>query len=468
MHEVQQALLDSFSMLDWDEWLPRRRWFVRRPGVWHAFLEDVVLLDSSLLCCFVRAGDDLYFVPLACELEKTRDGMRDDNDSWWYDALEDVESVRQLLDACFRPSERGAEYRIETRVLDRGPLDRSREGVVRLGSAEQTNSWALCGDSFVKVFRRLDFLRNLDVETLEGLASRRDLSIPRLRAVLEARRGRDVAVVAAVQEAVAHERNAWDEACAAVASAAAGVDVDVEGWAVLGRRVAELHVAMSEVFGTSALPEARRGVFGAAAAALARDVVDELSASSRSGWPEAVARDAEAFAARAEGLHALFAGTAPAGLALQRVHGDLHLGQVLSRGGDWTIIDFEGEPARPAHERVAPAPAAKDVAGMLRSFDYASRAGLPDGADAAAIGRSRAWRDAARNAFLRGYFEVGGVAALWPASREERSWLLSLHEAEKAFYELRYELRHRPDWMGIPLGGLLALASAQGAGKARG
>lgn len=461
MSEVQRALLDSFSSLDWDGWLPRRRWFVRRPGVSHAVLEDVVHVDSALVCCFVRVQEDLYFVPLASEPEKRRDGMKDGNGAWWHDALEDVESVRQLLDACFRPSERGASFRIEARVLDRGALDRSRGGEVRLGSAEQTNSWAMCGDSFVKVFRRIDFARNLDVETLEGLASRRELSVPRLRAVLEARRGGETAVIAAVQQVVAHERNAWEEACAAVASVAAGESADVERWAVLGKRVAELHAAMSDVFGTATLPDAGRATFGSAAAALARDVVSELAASRREGWTDAVARDADAFAGLAEGLHALFAGTAPAGLPLQRVHGDLHLGQVLSRGGDWTIIDFEGEPARPAHERAAPAHAAKDVAGMLRSFDYACRAGLPEGADAAAGERSRAWRDAARSAFLRGYFDVGGVAALWPASREERSWLLSLHEAEKAFYELRYELRHRPDWMPIPLGGLLALASAQ-------
>lgn len=461
MPEVQSSLHDSFSTLDWDGWLARRRWFVRRPGTPSAVLEDVIPLGPGMVSCFVRVGEDLYFAPLSSEREKTRDGMRDASGTWWFDGLLDSGAVEALLGSCLGAPTRGGRVELASRVLDGRSLEASLGGAVRLGTAEQTNSWALCGDSFVKVFRKLDFARNLDVETLEGLASRRDLSIPRLRAVLEALSPRGTAVVAAVQEAIAHERNAWEEACAAVASVAAGERAPVDGWGVLGRRVAELHAAMSEVFGVEALAEGRREGFGSAAAALARDVVSELAASKREGWPEAVVRDAEAFADRAEGLHALFAGAAPAGLPLQRVHGDLHLGQILSRSGDWTIIDFEGEPARPAHERAAFAHVAKDVAGMLRSFDYACRAGLPEGADPAAAARARAWRETAREAFLDGYFGVERVATLWPELETERSWLLSLHEAEKAFYELRYELRHRPDWMGIPLGGLLALSAME-------
>lgn len=94
---------------------------------------------------------------------------------------------------------------------------------------------------------------------------------------------------------------------------------------------------------------------------------------------------------------------------------------------------------------------------MLRSFDYASRSGLPEKASPQAVSFAEAWKSSTRAAFLQGYFGVQGIEALWPSGSEDRQALLDLFEAEKAFYELRYELRHRPDWLAIPLAGLLSL-----------
>lgn len=454
--ELHQVMYTTFSMLSWEEWLPRRRWFVRRPGASDPHLDSIVLLGSGLVACFVDVGEDRYFVPLTCELAPEHDGMLDGDGRNWFDGLEDESGIRGLVGDCLDRPEGRHGLRVETRVFDRAALDASREGVVRRGTAEQTNSWAICGDSFVKVFRRIEFGRNLDVEVLEALAGRRELSIPRLRGIIEAH-GRDgVATLVAIQEVVAHERNAWEKACAEVASAAKGEDVDVRPWETLGVRVAELHAALLETFGLESLREERRADFGDAAVELARGVIEELRSSSRDGWSPDVERAVESLFASQERLVSLFAGTAPAGLVLQRVHGDLHLGQILSSGDAWTIIDFEGEPARSPQERAAKAPVAKDVAGMLRSFDYACRAGLPAGTSLDGVVRAKAWRDAARSAFLAGYFGVPAVRPLWPADPASRSWLLAFHETEKAFYELRYELRHRPDWMSIPLDGLLA------------
>jgi len=196
---------------------------------------------------------------------------------------------------------------------------------------------------------------------LEALVDRQDLSVPRLRAVLEVERRGVMAALMVVQEAVPHERNAWDAACAEVARAAAGDPPDARGWVLLGRRVAELHGAMAETFGIEFLPDDRKGRFGSAAVDLARSVLDELASKDRDGWNAATADQADVLLEGADSIHALFGGAVPSGLPLQRVHGDLHLGQILSREGDWTISDFEGEPARPAHESAARAHAAKDV-----------------------------------------------------------------------------------------------------------
>ncbi len=143
----------------------------------------------------------------------------------------------------------------------------------------------------------------------------------------------------------------------------------------------------------------------------------------------------------------------------QRIHGDIHLGQVLWDGSDFTIIDFEGEPARVYEERLRKHTVAKDLAGMLRSFDYAARAGLSDDADVDARQMARMWRNLARNAFREGYEAVIGAEPFLPSNGDLREALIALYELEKAFYELHYELGHRPDWVGIPLAGLLDLAS---------
>lgn len=454
--EIAQEMRDHLSLLPWGDWLSHRRWFVRTGIRQDAFLDTIVLIGTTVVC-FVSVGDDLYFVPITIGEEGTKDAMVDSDGHAWIDALEDTDGVQELMDLCLDRPQGPKWTKIHSRVLDRAGLEGSRRGKVRTGTADQTNSWALCGDSFLKVYRRLDFSRNLDVEVLEALADRQDLSVPRLRAVLEVDRRGEVAALMVVQQAIPHDCNAWDSACAEVEGAAAGKYTDPRGWQLLGRRVAELHAAMAETFGIEFQTEEKRARFGASAEALSRDVLEELAAKGRNGWDAATLRQADDLLSRGDSLAALFANEAPAGLVLQRVHGDLHLGQILSRDGDWTIIDFEGEPARPAFERAAKAHPAKDVSGMLRSFDYASRGGLPAEASEHDGERACAWRDAARVAFLEGYFAHPPVAALWPADPAARSWLLAFHEAEKAVYELRYELRHRPDWLAIPLGGLRAL-----------
>jgi trehalose synthase-fused probable maltokinase len=150
-----------------------------------------------------------------------------------------------------------------------------------------------------------------------------------------------------------------------------------------------------------------------------------------------------------------------------RIHGDLHLGQVLVAAGDAVIVDFEGEPARPLAERRAKFHPARDVAGVLRSFDYLCRVAAMDyaaaqttqgdGVAAQVPPALDAWRAGALQDFLAVYFETIGDAPAWPADRRGRTRLLDFFVAWKAVYELGYELNNRPSWAGYPAEALLGL-----------
>lgn len=146
-----------------------------------------------------------------------------------------------------------------------------------------------------------------------------------------------------------------------------------------------------------------------------------------------------------------------------RVHGDYHLGQVLRTGEDFVILDFEGEPAKPLGVRLEKQSPAKDVVGMLRSFDYAAFAALfafakdrPDRLER--LGPwARLWQVWTSAAFLREYLAVASGAPFLPADPADFALLLEAFTLDKALYELLYELNNRPDWVGIPLRGVLRL-----------
>ena len=145
-----------------------------------------------------------------------------------------------------------------------------------------------------------------------------------------------------------------------------------------------------------------------------------------------------------------------------RVHGDYHLGQVLYTGSDFVIIDFEGEPTRTLYERRLKRLALRDVAGMLRSFHYASETALiseniPAESTVRSQAWSRMWVDSVSATFLRSYMSTAGSASFVPRATDDLEMELKTMLLEKALYELRYELNMRPDWVRIPLRGILDL-----------
>jgi trehalose synthase-fused probable maltokinase len=247
----------------------------------------------------------------------------------------------------------------------------------------------------------------------------------------------------------------------------------LENWylaaaATLARRTAELHLTLASGQTPSFVPERlgpaelaafveRTRAHGAATFDLLQTRLASLSDTALA-QAEDVLRKRDAMLDQLDGVGALDHG----GMRI-RVHGDYHLGQVLWSEGDFYILDFEGEPARPVTERRAKDSPLKDVAGMLRSFSYAAYAALFN----RTAGRAeefdrlepwaRVWSRWVGAAFLRGYLTVADGAPFLPADPVQRAAVLDLYLVDKALYELNYELNNRPDWVRIPVRGLVDL-----------
>jgi len=252
------------------------------------------------------------------------------------------------------------------------------------------------------------------------------------------------------------------------------IDTYVEAVRLLGQRTGELHRALASVTDDPAFaPEPfsmlyQRSLYQAMRShllqtlALLRQQLASLPVSTREQADAVLQREREIVQVYQKLLQKLL----PA--QRTRCHGDYHLGQVLYTGRDFVIIDFEGEPARPLSERRLKRSPLLDVAGMLRSFHYAASATLLEQQQrgllsdlARAEAWLRFWYGWVSAVFLQGYLEVVGSTALVPSDSKDLGTLLEAYLMDKAIYEIRYELGHRPDWLAIPLGGVLELLRAR-------
>jgi trehalose synthase-fused probable maltokinase len=316
--------------------------------------------------------------------------------------------------------------------------------------AEQSNSSVVFGDELIlKVFRRVEPGINPDLEISRFLTEHGFEHIPGLVGWYEVE-GRAIdATLGMLQVFVAGGRDGWELALDEL-------ERDPEAFLKRVGRLGEVVGRMHAVLGSdSSDPAFAPEEPSTESLGLLTATIDEeierifLELGDREEAAEIAGRGEEV-----RDLLRMLTQVAIGGRVI-RHHGDLHLGQTLYADGDWVVLDFEGEPARPLAERRRKRSALRDVAGMLRSFAYAASAiELQRGVPA-----PEGWEQRAREAFLDGYFKTVDPSLL-PPGQAATEQLLSIFELEKAVYELRYELNNRPDWVQIPVAGILRLLEA--------
>ena len=376
------------------------------------------------------------------------------------------------------------EFRPGARWIERG--DGAVDQVRSLG-VEQSNTSRILGDRLmIKLYRRLVPGRHPELEVGRFLTDVAGFVVtPPLLGTLEAVSADGTRIaLAAVQGYQANQGDGWSWTADFLQRELGELRLGIEGALVtpeerfesyrplaltLGRRTGALHRAFAqetgdpafapEPFGTDDLERLREAARRGAGQAFT------LLAAGLDGFDPAVRQAADRLLDARERCRDLLdaAIDLPPGLVKTRVHGDFHLGQALVSEGDVMIVDFEGEPLRPLEERRAKTTPLRDVAGLLRSFDYAAWAAVerlceddPAGWEPLRALALR-WRDLAAAAFLAGYREGAAGCPGVPGDNAVFNRLLDLLMLDKAFYEIGYEAAHRPGWLAIPLHGALAI-----------
>lgn len=345
---------------------------------------------------------------------------------------------------------------------------------------EQSNTSVRFGrHAMLKLYRRFEPGLNPDLEIGRALTATGYAHSPTVLGSLEyAGRDQEPATIAIVHAFIENQGDAWRytlsklEAELADSSGQAmhASGIYTEAAALLGRRTAELHLALAQNTDPAFAPEpCTSDYWRSLRDRMAGSIEDSLALLGRCFQElDEPNRRLAILVLESKALLLSRVETPvkrnPKALRI-RCHGDFHLGQVLYTGRDFVIIDFEGEPARPLAERRAKHVPILDVAGMIRSFHYAAsavldRAGSRPDADerrSELEQRTRQWCRSAANAFLSGYTGTAGKAPFLPEGSDNRDMLLDAYLIEKACYELSYELNNRPSWAGIPMNGLLQL-----------
>jgi len=434
------------------DWLPRQRWFDGKGRDFTLSLRELCALttDEPHVAIWLAdvdydsGGSSTYQLPLVFRSEpeagldhvlvgpvETPSGPR-----LAYDALHDKDVTQAWLVGVRDKAHIGpVEFE---RFVEAEAIPVGEASIVLTG--EQSNTSLIYGNSAImKVFRRLENGVNPDIEIHAALGTLGATHIARLDGAVTAVIDGEPVSLGMLQEYMTTATDGWDLAGASVRDLMAEADLhaseaggDFAGEAErLGAATAEVHADLAEAFGVEVLSGPERGARAAAMHArldAALDVVTQLRAYEG-------------------GLRAAFEDFASSAspLTTQRVHGDLHLGQVLRTVHRWIVLDFEGEPSSPITIRRQFDSPLRDVAGMLRSIDYAARYQLVASSSPQLEYRANEWSARNRGAYLAGYLEVSGL------DPELDMAALRGFEADKAVYEAVYEARNRPEWLPIPL-----------------
>jgi 1,4-alpha-glucan branching enzyme len=516
-------------------YLSRQRWFggkarrIRRADVRGAApvrAEDPATRLTVVSLSYRDGAEELYAIPLVLGPAPRGEGTGS-NDGALVATLEvgrqrvavraadaDPAFARELLAAIREgralPGRGGTLAASPTAAFDRHAA--ATEAIVPrpLGAEQSNTSFRFDDRLVVKLFRRTGAGRNPDVELGTFLTeAARFPNVPPVLGTVEFRPedGEPVSL-ALLQAFVPNDGDAWtlalrevagfldrlppggdgvppsgrpllelaEEPAAAIARERIGPFL--EQAALLGRRTAELHLALASRADLPALapepftPEDARALstelreHAREVLALLRRRRAKLAPAVRPLADRVLSAEDRFLRRIAEGLDG------PLRSPRLRLHGDYHLGQVLHSGRDFVVIDFEGEPARPLAQRRAKGSPLKDVAGMIRSFHYAAHAGLEAHREGGATGGSSPgdgwagfWYEHVAAAFLRAYLAAARGGGILPAERRELAGLLAAHLVDKALYELAYELNNRPDWVALPLEGLAGLLQGDAPGR---
>ncbi len=449
---------------------------------------------------YTEGASEIYTLPL--QIARDENAHRISGEAQHAVIAEFADSNAILHDATFDADYRAEIYRIirEQRKLRarRGEIagsataqfaaaeDLSANSSVMRG--EQSNSSILFGTQyFLKIFRKLEEGINPDVEITRFLTERAKFpNVPAFAGTLEYRSGKNTVVLALIQSAIANEGDAWTFTLDSVGSYYERVlsrkadlneigstqliqeligGIYPEKARLLGQRTGELHRALaSEIDDPAFAPEP----FNALAQ---RSVVQSMRASSRRAFellrkklddlPEAFRAEAEEVLAAEKQILAQERRLLEQRSAAHkiRIHGDFHLGQALHTGRDFIFLDFEGEPARPLGERKLKRSALRDVAGMMRSFQYAAYSALWQPAmrqeDVPFLEKwADVWYREMSSTFLQSYLAATPDALFIPRNEADLRIALEAYLLDKAVYEIGYELNHRPDWVVIPIRGI--------------